>query len=145
MAHVFTLLESMATPMAPTFTMAAPSVVIANPPLEVSTTFNVQAINIFRTHSIKIHGGHKVEDMADVHNASTSKAFDVGMNMNNNDVNGRTSIELTFDVCNEVVQVPPIVVNQKNGHVLRHRSNTLLSRAHGRGLTQKEEVLCTED
>ncbi len=64
---------------------------------------------------------------------TTSKAVDVGVNMNNSDVNGCTSIELTSDVCNEVVQVPLVVVSQKNGHVLRHRSSTLLSGAHGRG------------
>ncbi len=45
---------------------------------------------------------------------TTSKAFDVGMNMNS-DVSGCTSIKLTYGVCIEAVQVPPIVVSQKNG------------------------------
>ncbi len=151
-APVFTPLESMATPMAPTFTMVLPSVVIANPPLEVSTTFNVQAINIIRIHSINIHGGQKVEEVAHVFTMPsltgvignlplvTSKTFDVNMNMSNSDVSGCTSIELTFGVCTKAVQVPLVVVGQKNGQVLRHRSNSLLSKAHGEG--QPKEKKC---
>ncbi len=152
-APIFTPLESIATPMAPTFTMVLPSVVIANPPLEVSSTLNVQAINIIRIHSINIHGGQKVEEVAHVFTMPsligvignlplvTSKAFDVSMNMSNSDVSGCTSIELTFGVCTKAVQVPPVVVGQKNGQVLRHRSSSLLSKAHGEG-QPKEKKCC---
>lgn len=68
---------------------------------------------------------------------ATSKALDVGMNMNNSDVSGRISIDLTFGVCTEVVQVLPIHVNQKNGQVFKHKSNTLFLRAHGGGRPQE--------
>ncbi len=149
MAFVFTPLNSMATPVAPAFTMAT-NVVIANPPLQVSTTLNVQDINIVSTHSIHIHGGQKIEEVAHAFTMpsptgvirslplTTSKALDVGMNMNNNDVNGCTSIELAFGVRNEVIHVPLVNVSQKNGWVFRHISSTLLSRARGGGQPKKK-------
>jgi hypothetical protein len=72
---------------------------------------------------------------------ATSKALDVGMNMNNGDVSGCTSIELTFGVYIEVVQVPPINVNQKNGQMFRHKSSILLSRTHGGGRPKERRCL----